>query len=173
MTILPRTTQHRLTQLEHGRRLRTRGVVIHVMDGTLRGTLSWWARRGNRIGAHVCEGYGGDGVQTADLDAICWHAPGDNTSEAGLQFGNSEFIGIEHQGSGTQSAARWLLHMPMLRRSAKHTAWILKHYKCGYPKWGHNVVRHSAFSRTSHDNCPGSGFPRRVYMRMVKYYYNK
>lgn len=174
MTALPSARQHRIHKLEHGRRGRTRGVVIHVMDGTVAGTLSWWARSANvkGIGAHVCVN-AAQVVQTADLDAICYHAPGDNEQQPGLQLGNSEFVGIEHEGTGTMSSFRWLSKPRMLMRSANRTAWILHHYKCGEPKWRKNVVRHSAFSRTSHSNCPGKHFPYRTYMRLVKRAYKK
>lgn len=167
MTQLPNTKQHHIHQLEHGRRYRTRGVVIHVMDGTgYDGLLSWWGRRGNKVGAHVAI-FKDFAVQTADLDQICYHAPGDNMADPGVQSGNYEFIGIEHAGYGTDSMARWLLRRKQRVLSANRCAWILYHYRCGVPKWGHNVVRHSEFSRTTHKNCPGKGFPVILYMAAV------
>lgn len=168
MTVLPSTRQHRISKLEHGLRRSTKGVVIHVMDGTLTGTLAWWARPANvpAIGAHVAIGKS-EAVQTANLDAICYHAPGDNMVEPGIQFGNSSFVGIEHEGGGFDSKAKWLGRSKQLSLSANRTAWILYHYKCGRPKWNHNVVRHANFSGTTHKNCPGAGFPVWPYMVLV------
>lgn len=167
MTKAPNTYQHRIAKLEHGKRYRTRGVVIHVMDGpTIAGAISWWSRAGNRVGAHLCVD-NSKAVQTADLDAICWHAPGDNMADPGKQSGNSEFVGIEHTGYGTDSYMRWLLRRKQRVLSANRTAWVLYHYRCGVPKWGHNVVRHSEFSRTDHKNCPGKSFPVKLYMAAV------
>lgn len=167
MTTPPNTSRQIIPQIAHGKRYRTRGVVIHVMDGpTTEGAISWWKRRGNKVGAHLCVD-NRKVVQTIDLDQIGYHAPGDNTADPGTQFGNYEFIGIEHTGYGSDSFARWLLRRKQRVLSANRTAWILYHYRCGVPKWGHNVVRHSEFSRTTHKNCPGKGFPTILYMAAV------
>lgn len=164
---LPNTPQRRISRISHGMRTHTRGVVIHVMDGTLAGTLSWWAQGGHEAdGAHVCVGLKSV-VQTADLDAICWHAPGDNVVDPGAQSGNHEFVGIEHEGSGTQSKLTWILHRTQRKLSANRCAWILYHKKCGEPKWGHNVVPHYDFPAGAHP-CPGKNFPRLLYMAAVK-----
>ena len=136
------------------------------MDGSLEGSISWWRRPGNKIGAHICID-NKKAVQTADLDAVCWHAPGDNMAQAGSQLGNSQFIGIEHAGFGHDSYTRWLARRKQRVMSANRTAWILYHYKCGKPKWGVNVVRHSNFSGTTHRSCPGKSFPYRLYMLAV------
>lgn len=171
MTSVLNTRQHRIPKIEHGRRPRTRGVVVHVMDGYFSYITTWFSRRDNRkgIGTHLAVGLkSGDVVQMADLDAICYHAPGDNMADPGQQSGNYEFVGIEHEGFGTQSMARWVARRTQRVLSANRTAWILYHYHCGAPKWGHNVVRHSEFSRTTHRMCPGPGFPTLLYMAAVK-----
>jgi len=160
MTRLPNTSMHRIAKLEHGRRYRTHGVVIHVMDGNLNGTIDWWSRRGNTIGAHLCVGKS-KAVQTADLDAVCYHAPG----------ANATWVGIEHEGTGHDSMARWTLRRTQRVLSANRCAWILYHYRCGTPKWGKNVKRHSEFGG-SHPNCPGKGFPVILYMAAVNRAYN-
>jgi len=167
MTTPPNTPRHIIPQLDHGKRYRTRGVVIHVMDGpTIGGCIAWWSRRGNKVGAHLMVD-NARCVQAVDLDHVAWHAPGDNMADPGAQSGNYEFIGIEHTGFGTDSYVRWIARRKQRVISANRTAWILYHYRCGVPKWGHNVVRHSEFSRTTHKNCPGKGFPVKLYMMAV------
>jgi hypothetical protein len=167
MTLLPATVQERKPLLDHGRRSETLGVAIHVMAGTLAGTLSWWENPECKgLGAHVAIGLN-RAVQTADLDALCYHAPGDNVLDPGLQSGNRQFVGIEHEGGGLDSYVTWLRRRKQRRMSANRAAWILHHYNCGAPKWGHNVVPHSAFPLGRHA-CPGPHFPRRLYMLAVK-----
>jgi hypothetical protein len=54
------------------------------------------------------------------------------------------------------------------KMSANRAAWVLYHYDCGAPKWGHNVVPHCAFPAGRHPGCPGPNFPRLLYMAAVK-----
>ncbi len=169
MTSLPNTRQVHIPVIEHGQRSRTRGVVVHVMAGTLAGTLTWWRQGGTpgheADGAHICIGLN-EAVQTADLDAVCWHAPGPTPMRAGVN-GNHDFVGIEHEGQGNDSFTKWVLRRKQRKLSANRAAWVLYHYGCGAPKWGYNVLPHSAFPKGGHP-CPGPGFPRRLYMLAVK-----
>jgi hypothetical protein len=165
---LPNTRLHQISAVEHGLRTTTKGVTVHVMAGTLAGTLSWWPQpRAKGTGAHVAVGLD-EAVQTANLDAICWHAPGDDVLAPGVQNGNHEFVGIEHEGRGSDSYLTWLRRRKQRRLSANRAAWILYHYGCGSPRWGVNVVPHSAFPLGGHPSCPGAHFPRRLYMLAVK-----
>jgi hypothetical protein len=166
MTQLPNTRQVRIPLIDHGRRTVTRGVVVHVMAGTLAGTLSWWRQPGHEAdGAHVAIGLN-EAVQTADLDAVCWHAPGPAVTRPSVN-GNHEFVGIEHEGQGNDTYLKWALRRKQRRLSANRCAWVLYHYGCGAPKWGFNVIPHSSFPQGGHP-CPGSGFPKTLYMLAVK-----
>lgn len=163
MTNVPNTQQHRITRISHGTRPRTRGVVIHVMAGTLAGTLDWWARTDHEAdGAHICVGLR-KRVQTADLDAICWHAPGDDVKIPGTQNGNSEFIGIEHEGGGLDDRRTWIKRRLQRVLSANACGWCCYHYGLGLPQWNVNVGEHSDFPRGGHP-CPGPGFPKDLYI---------
>lgn len=167
MTALPNTEQHHIERIWRGTRKETKGVVIHVMDGTLTGTLAWWGQEGHEPdGAHVCIGLR-KAVQTADLDALAWHAPGDDVHMPGQQDGNHQFIGIEHEGTGKDSRLRWRLRRLQRVLSANRCAWILYHYDLGVPEWNVNVALHSDFPAGAHE-CPGPGFPKDLYIRAAQ-----
>jgi hypothetical protein len=157
MTRLPNTPLQNISRISHGRRPSTRGVVIHVADAPGTSNIENWFKdpRAKGVGAHVAVGVD-NVVQFTDLGAVCWHAPGANTN----------WVGIEHVGTGTQSKARWVARRKQRVLSANRTAWILYHYKCGTPKWGGNVRRHSEFGG-GHTNCPGKSFPVTLYMAAV------
>lgn len=157
MTRLPNTPLQNISRIDHGKRRSTRGVVIHVADAPGTSNIANWFKdpRAGGVGAHVAVG-SKNVVQFCDLDAICWHAPG----------ANANWVGIEHTGTGTQSAATWLARRTQRKLSANRTAWILYHYRCGKPKWGTNIRRHSTFGG-GHTNCPGKSFPVRFYMAAV------
>lgn len=167
MTTIPNTTQHRIGRIDHGKRTVTKGVIVHVMAGTLEGTLQWWAQTTHEAdGAHICIGLN-RAVQTADLDAVCWHAPGDNNRIIGKQNGNHEFVGIEHEGLGSDTRRTWLNRRKQRILSANRCAWILYHYHLGVPRWNVNVGHHSDFPLGAHA-CPGAGFPDDVYISAAR-----
>jgi hypothetical protein len=168
MTKLPRTEQHPIPRIVHGTRTTTKGVTIHVMDGTLEGTLSWWNESGHEAdGAHVCIGKS-KAVQTADLDAVCWHAPGDNKTIPGVQNGNHQYIGFEHEGKGTDSRAKWILRLRQRRLSANRAAWVCYHYGLGAPSFVTGTLTlHSDFPQGAHA-CPGAGFPKGLYAKAAQ-----
>lgn len=150
---LPNTTRHHMPNLEHGRRPQTRGVVIHVNDGTFDGTISWFSGGSGGVGAHLEVGQGRV-WQLADLDAKCWHAVN----------ANAFAIGIEHAGFG-RSEHEWLSNLQELYYSANRTAWILHEYNLGKPSYGHNIWPHSwgGASWGGHA-CPGPYFPWKMWM---------
>jgi N-acetyl-anhydromuramyl-L-alanine amidase AmpD len=168
-TRLPNTAFHHNSLVEHGRRSTTRGVVIHTIEGTDESAEAWFAnRQAGGIGAHVIIGQEKQRtIQTADLDALCWHATG----------ANSDHIGIEHEGYASMSKVQWLskANRKLLRASANRTAWICWHYKLGAPRKGHNVFGHADFPAGGHHD-PGKGWPwtfyiwlaRRAYKTLVK-----
>lgn len=167
MIRVPNTELHIIPRIDHGDRPVTKGVVVHVMAGTLDGTLSWWAQTTHEAdGAHLCIGLS-KAVQTADLNAVCWHAPGDDVKIPGTQNGNHEFIGIEHEGQGSDSRATWIKRRKQRVLSANRCAWICYHYKLGVPEWNKNVAHHSDFPAGGHP-CPGAGFPNDLYIQAAQ-----
>lgn len=152
---LPNTTRHHLPILEHGHRPETRGVVIHVNDGTFEGTISWFSGGSRGVGAHL--EIGSDRVwQLASLDQKCWHAV-----EA-----NAFSIGFEHAGFG-RNRGEWLNAGHELAYSANRAAWVLHEYQLGRPRYEHNIFPHSygGVAWGNHD-CPGPNFPWDVWLRL-------
>jgi N-acetyl-anhydromuramyl-L-alanine amidase AmpD len=153
---LPNTTRHPIAKLDHGPRSETRGVVIHVNDGTFDGTISWFEGGAGGVGAHL--EIGSDRVwQLADLRSKCWHAVDANAFS----------IGFEHAGFG-RSRDEWLKAGHELAYSANRAAWVLHEYNLGHPSYGHNIWPHSwgGVNWGNHD-CPGPAFPWDVWMRLA------
>lgn len=152
---LPNTERQYYPELDHGERASTKGVVIHVNDGTYNGTLSWFHKDGG-VGAHLEIGRD-HVVQLVPLNRKCWHAVNANTNT----------IGFEHAGMGKQSRADWLHSGHELAFSANRAAWVLHEYGLGRPRRGRNVFAHSDGGAAwgAHD-CPGPHFPWDVWMGM-------
>jgi len=105
---------------------------------------------------------------------IPWGAPGVN--ESGLH--------TEHCGYAHWTREKWLTHMPMLERSARHTAAWCRQY--AIPRrwvgpWGLKLKRKGltthadasrAFTPGGHTD-PGPGFPRDVYLGLVNIAYQR
>jgi N-acetyl-anhydromuramyl-L-alanine amidase AmpD len=150
------TTRHPMAILDHGPRAHTRGVVIHVNDGSFDGTISWFSGGSGGVGAHL--EIGEERVwQLVDLNRKCWHAV-----EA-----NAFAIGFEHKGFG-RTSGEWLDAGHELAFSANRCAWVLHEYNLGKPRYGVNIWPHSwgGVAWGNHD-CPGEHFPWRFYMNLV------
>lgn len=82
------------------------GIVIHVMDGTLKGTDSWFNDPQARVSAHYGIGVNGEVHQYVSEDDTAFHAGTVVNPTAPLVLGlpnvNPNFytIGIEHEGKG-------------------------------------------------------------------------
>jgi N-acetylmuramoyl-L-alanine amidase-like protein len=150
---LPHTKAHPISCIDHGVRPETRGIVIHVNDGSFDGTISWFSQGpsggAKGVGAHL--EIGDDRVwQLAPLDRKCWHA---------VQA-NAFAIGFEHVGFGKQTRADWLQASHELAFSANRAAWVLHEYELGQPKLNHNIWPHSyGGAAWGGHACPGTGFP--------------
>jgi N-acetyl-anhydromuramyl-L-alanine amidase AmpD len=152
---LPNTTHYRMGILDHGPRPVTRGVVIHVNDGTFDGTISWFSGGSGGVGAHM--EVGADRVwQLVDLDHKCWHAVDANAFS----------IGIEHAGFG-RSLSEWMNAGHELAFSANRAAWIMHQYNLGKPRYGHNIWPHSwgGVAWGNHE-CPGPHFPWKFWLEL-------
>lgn len=161
---LPNTPRHLERNIAHGKRPKTRGVVIHTIEGSDEGAISWFANpQAGGVGAHIVIGHTPPrAVQLADLDMMCWHAKG----------ANSDTIGIEHEGRASDSRFTWIKRRTQRKLSANRTAWICWHYKLGEPRHHHNVWGHVDFPAGGHHD-PGPGWPWTLYMLAARRAYRK
>lgn len=81
---------------------RPEGVVIHIMDGTLAGTDSWFANPASQVSAHYGIGRTGEVHQYVKEEDTAWHAGRVDAPVWGLIKPNINpnlyTIGIEHEG---------------------------------------------------------------------------
>jgi N-acetylmuramoyl-L-alanine amidase len=86
---------------------RPEAIVIHIMEGTLRGTDSWFANPASKVSAHYGVGKNGEVHQYVKEEDTAWHAGRVNSPVWGLikpsgrgQYINPNYytIGIEHEG---------------------------------------------------------------------------
>jgi N-acetyl-anhydromuramyl-L-alanine amidase AmpD len=81
---------------------RPEGVVIHIMDGTLVGTDSWFANPASQVSAHYGVGRTGEVHQYVKEEDTAWHAGRVDTPVWGLIKPNINpnlyTIGVEHEG---------------------------------------------------------------------------
>lgn len=164
MTRLPNTKYLDTPRIDHGRRARTLGVVIHTIEGSAGSAINFFRKDSPQgVGAHVVIGTK-DVTQLCDLDAICFHAKG----------ANSDWVGLEHEGRASYTRAHWLLLTlrKQLRLSANRTAWVCFHYNLGAPVHGRNVKGHVDFPAGGHTD-PGKGWPWGFYMWLCNRAYKK
>lgn len=81
---------------------RPEAVVIHIMDGTLPGTDSWFVNPSSQVSAHYGIGKGGEVHQYVNEEDSAWHAgrvdaPAWNLIKPNINP-NLYTIGIEHEG---------------------------------------------------------------------------
>lgn len=159
---LPNTARDYYPELDHGERASTRGIVIHVNAGTYEGTMEWF-HHNKGVGAHLEVG-ANKVTQLVPLNRKCWHAVNANT----------DMIGFEHAGGGTQSRAAWLHSGHELAFSANRAAWVLHEYNLGRPRRGRNIFAHSdGGAAWGAHACPGPHFPWDVWMAMCTDAYMK
>src|SRR2546423_1335113 len=86
------------------------GVVIHIMDGTLLGTDSWFGNPRSQVSAHYGIGQNGEIHQYVQEQDCAWHAGRVDhptcsflkSAGAGIYINPNYYtIGIEHEGNNT------------------------------------------------------------------------
>lgn len=80
-------------------------IVIHIMDGTLVGTDSWFANPASQVSAHYGIGQNGEIHQYVREEDTAWHAGRVQNPTFKLYKPNTNpngyTIGIEHEGNAT------------------------------------------------------------------------
>lgn len=127
-------------------------IVIHIMDGTLVGTDSWFAAPSSGVSAHYGIGKNGEVHQYVEEKDTAWHAgvvvaPTFNLYKHFVNP-NSYTIGIEHEGVAT---SEWSTEM-------KQASAQLIREVCG--RWGIPIDREHIIGhyqiRSTKPNCPAT-----------------
>lgn len=163
MTVVPHTEQRHIARIDHGPRLSTKFIVAHGMEGTLEGSLGWWAKSGHEPDGAQLGFDDHHAVQTMDLDHKAWHAGA----------ANGESIGFEHAGFAAWTHDHWLEHENMLEMSANRAGWVHHHYGLGEPHFMKTVFPHyyGGAAWGGHP-CPGKNFPLVHYVKLAQKAYH-
>lgn len=126
-------------------------VVIHIMDGTLAGTDSWFANKSSQVSAHYGIGRGGQVHQYVKEEDTAWHAgvvksPSWNLLKPKVNP-NLYTIGIEHEG---RPGDAWTEEMK--NASAKLIREICQRWKI--PTDREHVIGHYQIDGIRRPNCP-------------------
>lgn len=141
---------HNYSVGRHGQKVRA--VVIHIMEGTLTGTDSWFRSPASDVSAHYGIGRDGRILQWVEEENSAWHAgkvirpTAKIVEEMGAVNPNSYTIGIEHEGRATEEPT----HEQMVA-SATLVDQILTRY--GLPLSADTVIPHRAIRADK--TCPG------------------
>lgn len=130
-------------------------VVIHTVQGSYAGAISWFKNPSAGVSAHyVVRSSDGEITQMVDDADIAYH-------DACF---NSNSIGIEHEGY-VDAPATWYTPA-MYQASAKLTAWLCDKY--GIPKDHSHVMGHGETPDCSTHTDPGAGWDWNHYLNLVK-----
>ena len=128
-------------------------IVIHIAQGSYSATIGWFQDPRANVSAHYVVGRGGQVAQCVRNEDVAWHA--------GNWWYNKKSIGIEHAG---YAGARW--PAKMYRSSARLSARLCKRFNI--PVYRH-IIRHRSVPGVA-TNCPGRGYNRYRYLRLVRRY---
>lgn len=133
-------------------------LVIHVMQGTYAGSISWAQQKhdGPSAAHYYVRSSDGEITQMVKDKDIAYHA----------RSANSYTIGIEHEGY-VSDPKKWFTST-MYNQSAKLAA--LMCYTYGIPVDRSHIKGHSEYPNQTHTD-PGSGWDWTTYMRYVKAWY--
>ena len=132
---------------------RPQRIVIHVMDGSLSGTGSWFADPASNVSAHYGIGSAGQVVQYVQEADTAW--------QAGDFRVNQTTIGVEHEGR--PAAGPWAPTEAQLQASAALVADICKRY--GILPGENTIIPHSQIN--PQHRCPGPTWPWSRYLALV------
>jgi N-acetyl-anhydromuramyl-L-alanine amidase AmpD len=111
-----------------------RYVVVHTIEGSYWGAISWFQNPKARVSAHYVVGRGGASTQMVPLTRSAWHA--------GNGWMNTRSVGIEHEG---YAHVPWTISDADYRASARIAAAVLRSRVLPIDRRhviGHNEVPH-------------------------------
>ena len=130
-----------------------RYIVIHTIEGTARGCISWFQNPTSKVSAHYVVDHDGGIVQMVRDQDVAWHA--------GVREYNDHGIGIEHEGY----ASKDLWTPEQMRASARLARWLCKRY--GIPVDREHLRAHSEIA-PGRKRDPGPHFDWDLYLRLIR-----
>ncbi len=131
-----------------------RTIVIHTMQGSYGGSISWFQNPTANVSAHyMVRSSDGEITQMVDHRDIAYHDACFNTYS----------IGIEHEGYVTEPG-KWYTE-EMYMASARLTAWIAGAH--GIPKDRAHIMGHGETPDCSNHTDPGPGWNWKHYLELV------
>ncbi len=127
-------------------------VVIHTVEGTKTGCISWFKNPKSQATAHYVVGFDGEVVQMVREKDIAWHA--------GNWDYNVRAVGIEHEGHAGKN--EWT--EAQLKASSELTAYLCRKY--GIPIDRRHIIGHKEVPKQDHWD-PGPQFDWDNYMKLV------
>jgi N-acetyl-anhydromuramyl-L-alanine amidase AmpD len=139
-----------------------RYVVVHTIEGSATGAVSWFQNSSSNVSAHYVVSYGGTLYQCVADRNIAWHA--------GNSYYNAHSIGIEHEGY----ASRNYWTDAEYRASAALTRWACQTY--GIPMDRAHIIGHNevpdpdgtGYGGSGNHTDPGPYFNWDYYMSLVR-----
>jgi hypothetical protein len=131
-------------------------LVVHVAQGTVAGTVSWFQDSRANVSAHYVVGDGGAVIQCVRHEDVAWHA--------GNWTWNKHSIGIEH-GGYADNRKTWT--DAKYRASAKLAAYCCRRHRI--PVDRRHIVGHREVPGSTH-YCPGRYFDYARYLRLIRRY---
>lgn len=146
MARMPGATWHAVRNYTRGGQDEVRGIVVHIMAGTLEGSQAWFNNPTAQASSHFGTGKQGALRQWVDTNDRAW----------AQAAGNRTWISVENEGQGGDT-----LTNAQLDRNAQVLAWA--HKKYGVPLkvatgpndrgLGYHAMGGSAWG--GHTSCPG------------------
>jgi hypothetical protein len=123
-------------------------MVVHIMEGTLAGTDSWFHNPASDVSAHFGVGKDGTIYQWVDTNDQAWHACA----------ANDHSIGVENEGSsGDKLTAAQILSNARILRWAHRKHPLLNLWLNIRPETGSGLSYHGlgGVAWCNHPQCPG------------------
>ncbi|MFA5232066.1 MAG: peptidoglycan recognition family protein [Candidatus Paceibacterota bacterium] len=132
---------------------RPEAIVIHIMDGTLSGTDSWFADQSSQVSSHYGIGKSGEVHQYVKEEDTAWHAgriesPNWSLIKSFSVNPNLYTIGIEHEGKADDAWSE-----AMKKSSATLIAEICERWQIPIDR-DHVVGHYQIYSKKP--NCPAT-----------------
>lgn len=131
-------------------------IVNHIMEGTLVGTDSWFAKPESKVSSHFGVGKNGEIHQYVDLKNHAWANGSVNQPNWPLLISgvnpNYYTVSIEHEGlSGSKMPEAQYQATLALHR------WLIE--TLGIPVTRDNIIGHNRIDSVNRARCPGTEFP--------------